>query len=130
MKKIFSFIASFLVITIPDLVYAQARPIDKIFSEGLIPAPSGPGGTYEIADVFVLLGNALTLIFTLTAVIAVIYIILGGYSYVTAYGNPENIQKGKQTITWAIIGLVVSIASWAIVQFVWGAIGSGEPPGP
>jgi len=131
MKKVFSFITSLLIITIPDLVYAQVRPIDKIFTEGIIPAPTGTNQTYEIVDIFTLLGNILTLIFTFTAVIAIIYVIIGGYNYVTAYGNPETIQKGKQTITWAIIGLIVSIASWAIVQFVWGAIGATPaPPAP
>lgn len=134
LEKITSFIASLLIITIPDFALAQTksnvRPINKIFEEGLIPAPTGANQTYEIADIFTLLGNVLTLIFTFTAVIAIIYVIIGGYNYVTAYGNPENIQKGKQTITWAILGLIVSIASFAIVQFVWTAIGKGAPPAP
>lgn len=133
MKNILKIITSFLIITIPDLVQAQTRPIERIFTEGIIPEPSGGTGEntyFEIIDVFTLLGNVLTLIFTFTAVIAIIYVIIGGYYYVTAYGNPENIQKGKQTITWAIIGLVVSMLAWAIVQFVWGAISGESPPSP
>ena len=128
--KFLKFLISFLIITIPDLAFAQVRPIQRIFTEGIIPQPTGAGGTYEIIDIFTLLGNILTLAFTFTAVVAVIYLIVGGYNYVTAYGNPENIQKGKQTITWAIIGLAVSIIAWAIVQFVWGAISNQPPPAP
>jgi hypothetical protein len=116
-------------IIIPTLVFAQERSVQDILTQGLIQPPAG-GEDYEIADFFLLLAAILRLIFTASAILAVIYIILGGYYYVTAYGNPESIEKGKKTITWAIIGLIVSIASFAIVQFTWNTIASGEPPSP
>ena len=130
MKKTLTYLASFLIITIPDFVSAQVRPINEIFQRGIIPDPTGVNNTFEIADIFVLLGNVLTLLFTFTAIIAMIYIIIGGYTYVTAYGNPESVQKGKQTITWAILGLIISSAAWTIVQFVWETVGSGAQPSP
>jgi hypothetical protein len=118
------------IFIIPTLVFAQGRSAQDILTQGLIQPPAGGGADYEIADFFLLLAAVLRLIFTATAILAVIYIILGGYYYVMAYGNPETIQKGKSTITWAIIGLIVSIASFAIIQFTWNTIASGEPPSP
>ncbi len=46
--------------------------------------------------------------------LAIIFIIIGGIQIVT--GNTgENIDKGKNTITWAIVGLFLSIFSYVIV---------------
>ena len=51
------------------------------------------------------------------SVVAVISIIIGGYQYITSGGNAEATSKAKSTITWAIIGLVVSFASYVIINF-------------
>ena len=112
------------LIIIPTLAFAQ-RSTQDILTRGLILPPSS-GGIYEISDLLLLLAAVLRLIFTASAVVAVVYVILGGYAYVTAYGNPESIQKGKQTLTWAIIGLIISIAAFMIVQFVWNAFASNR----
>lgn len=52
------------------------------------------------------------------AVTAVIFIIVGGMQMHAAFGNEEMIKKGKTTITWAIVGLVIAILSVAIVQII------------
>lgn len=115
----------------PMIVYAQTSPrsISDMLKNGIIPEP-GPSGSYEISDVFIFLAGILRLIFVASSIIAVIYIIIGGYYYVTAYGNPESAEKGKSTITWAIMGLVISIAAFAIVQFVWNRLSGQTAPSP
>jgi hypothetical protein len=55
-------------------------------------------------------------------IIAVVMIILGGISYATSQGDPGKIKKGKETILYGIIGLVVSLLAFAIVNFVLGAL--------
>lgn len=127
MKKILQII-SFFTLLIPSFAYAQARSIGDILSNGIIRDPGNP--LKEISDVFNLLGDVLVVFFTFSAVVAVIFVIVGGFHYVSALGNPENAQKGKQTITWAVVGLIISIAAYAIVQFVWNTFASEEPPGP
>ncbi len=54
----------------------------------------------------------------LAGTIAVLFIIIGGFQYVTSAGNPENVAKAKNTITYSIIGLVITIISLAVVKFV------------
>lgn len=49
---------------------------------------------------------------------AVIMIIIGGIEMLTAYGNEEKIGNAKKTITYAIVGLVVAILSYAIVTII------------
>ena len=49
---------------------------------------------------------------------AVLFIIIGGIQMLTAYGSDEKIGKAKKTITWAIIGLLIAILSYAIVSII------------
>lgn len=60
--------------------------------------------------------------FTWAAIIAVIVIVVGGIQYVTSNGNPSAVQKAKQTIMYAAIGLVISLMAVAIVNFAIGAL--------
>jgi len=58
---------------------------------------------------------------TLSAYIAVGFIIWGAIKYIKAQGEPSELASAKNTIAQAIFGLIICIASVAIVQFVSGA---------
>lgn len=58
-------------------------------------------------------------------IIAVIMIIYGGFTYVTAAGNQEKIQSAKKIIMYAIIGIIVVLISFALVSTVLGGVGTG-----
>lgn len=60
-----------------------------------------------------------TMLFILGA-IAVIMIIVGGVRYVTSNGNASDVKAAKDTIMYSIVGLVVAILSYSIVNFVIG----------
>jgi len=51
-------------------------------------------------------------------VVAVIMIIVGGFRYITSGGDSGNVSNAKNTIIYAIIGLVVVALAQLIVQFV------------
>jgi hypothetical protein len=63
-----------------------------------------------------------TLILIVGAV-AVLMLIIGGLRYVLSGGNSSNVESAKNTIFYAIIGIVVAILAFAIVNFVIGAVG-------
>lgn len=48
--------------------------------------------------------------------LAVIFVMIGGYRYVI--GGEENKDKAKKTITYALIGLAVSLSAWIIIDLV------------
>jgi type IV secretion system pilin len=50
--------------------------------------------------------------------IAVFMIVLGGIRYTTSNGDPSGIKGAKDTIIYAVVGLVVAIMAYAIVNFV------------
>ena len=56
--------------------------------------------------------------FWLLASISVIMIIVGGIRYITSQGNQQQLQSAKNTVLYAVVGLVVAIAARAIVMLV------------
>ena len=54
-------------------------------------------------------------------VISVIMLIYGGFRYVISGGQKESVTAAKNTILYAIVGLLISIFAYAIVRFVIGA---------
>ena len=55
-------------------------------------------------------------------VISVIMLIYGGFRYVISGGQKESVTAAKNTILYAIVGLIISIFSYAIVKFVISAV--------
>lgn len=53
-------------------------------------------------------------------IVAVIMIVIGGFKYITSSGDSSNIQSAKNTILYAIVGLVIVALAQAIVAFVLG----------
>lgn len=67
--------------------------------------------------------NVIDTLFVVVGAIAVIIIIVGGIRYITSTGDATRIQKAKDTILYAVIGLIVVILARAIVGFVIGRVG-------
>ena len=68
------------------------------------------------------ISNVLDTVYLWVGIIAVIFIIIGGINYTTSQGDPGKVKKAKDTILYGIVGLVVSLLAFAIVQFVLQAI--------
>jgi hypothetical protein len=78
-------------------------------------ADSAKENLFAPGGVFATIAN--TLIFLVGAV-AVIYLIIGGLRYVISNGEAKNVESAKNTILYAIVGIVVAVISFALVQFV------------
>lgn len=57
--------------------------------------------------------------------VAVLFLILGGFRFITAAGNEKSSGEGKKTVTNALIGIVIVILSYVIVQVVSRTVSSG-----
>jgi FtsH-binding integral membrane protein len=62
--------------------------------------------------------NIVNTLITAAAVLAVIFLVLGGIRYITSNGDPGRTAQAKQTLTYAIIGLIIAIMARLIVGFV------------
>jgi hypothetical protein len=62
--------------------------------------------------------KVIKLLLTLSGMISVLFLIIGGFWYMTSAGNEEQAEKGKNTITNFFLGLVIIILSYAVVTIV------------
>ncbi len=104
-------IAFFTAVTIA-LPLAAAHAISYID-----PAQSLGLGTADLKTTVV---NIINWVLGLLGIIAVVMILYGGFVWLTASGNEENVTKAKNVLSAAIIGLVIILLAWAIINYVLG----------
>ena len=80
---------------------------------------SGITGESDLGDLILKYVNFALPFLALAAFIGFVY---AGFLYVTAYGNDEQIQKSKKILIYAVIGLIVVILSYSIVQLLTGEL--------
>ena len=68
------------------------------------------------------LQTILNTVYFWAGIVCVIMIVIAGFMYVTSAGNSSTVQKAKNAILGAIIGLVVTIGAFAITAFVTGRL--------
>ncbi len=66
--------------------------------------------------------NVINTMLFLIGIISVIMLIVGGIRYVISGGNQSQVEGARNTILYAIVGLVVAFVAWGIVNFVIGAL--------
>lgn len=64
-------------------------------------------------------------VFGIAGLVAVIYLIIGGFRYITSSGNQEQIEAAKMTIMNAVIGLIVIFISVLLVNYILVALKVG-----
>jgi uncharacterized membrane protein len=58
-----------------------------------------------------------TMLFVI-GILSVIMLIVGGIRYVVSGGNQSSVEAARNTILYAIVGLVIAFVSWGVVNFV------------
>jgi len=86
--------------------------IDKIDSGAINNLPTASAND--------ILANALYLVYTVAGITAVITVIVAGYMYTISGGNPAEVEKSKNAILYAVIGLIIIAGAFVITQFVLG----------
>lgn len=62
--------------------------------------------------------NIINAIIAILGVVCVIVMIIGGINYMTSSGDAGKVKKGKDTILYGLIGLVICVLAFALVNFV------------
>lgn len=61
------------------------------------------------------------------AAVAVLFLILGGYRYITSQGNRDLAEGAKNTVLYSLIGLIVAMLSYAIFLLITSTLGITNP---
>lgn len=73
------------------------------------------------------LGGNITIVINyflgLLGLIAVAFLIYAGVLMVTAGGNDEQVTKARKIIMYAVVGIIIILLSYTVVQFVTAALG-------
>lgn len=77
-------------------------------------------------DIWVIVLNVAQWLIIAGGYVSVYFIIVSGFKYIIAAGEPQKITAAKSTLTNAIIGFVIVLASMAIVRTIQTAIVSGK----
>ena len=93
---------------------AVQKGVDLMHVEGMPTQLVGTDGT---------ISNVVNSILYVAGIIAVVMLIFGGIRFMVSRGDKDKVQKAKNTVIYAIIGLVLVIFSYAIVNFIVSATG-------
>lgn len=130
-KKITSAIAVFALVVAGALApvapaSAQSCDVNGGIQGGINCADPNDGNGQDLfgsGSIFTTIVN--TMLFIIGA-ISVIMLIYGGIRYTTSGGNATSVTAAKNTIMYAIIGLVIAFLAFAVVNWVLGSLsGSG-----
>ncbi len=97
--------------------YAKAYCPDGTEAESLEGCDSLDGGGNG-RNLMETLNTIINVVIGLIGFAAVVMIIVGGLNYTTSNGDAQKVKKAKDTILYGIIGLVVALLAYAIVNFV------------
>ena len=84
-------------------------------------AARGNGQTANLFGSTGIFSTITNVLLFLLGAISVIMIIVGGLRYVISGGNSNNVTAAKNTILYAIVGVIIAMLSYAIINFVLGS---------
>jgi Type IV secretion system pilin len=73
------------------------------------------GGLSTVTKV---IGNAITILLIITTVLSLIYLIIGGIMWINSGGDKSKVAAARNRITYAIIGLLVALLAYFIVNVI------------
>lgn len=120
-----------LGLTALALVVVNSLAILPAFAQAIDPTQDQPaiinalsGGQTGLRGIVLTIVNFFLTFLGLLAVIMVIY---GGFLYVSSAGNEENVNKAKKILLYAVLGIIIIIVSFALVNTLLGAATTERP---
>ena len=130
-------------IIVPAMVFGfslllQPAPANAAFDKGLSDGASSAQGKDQQGDASSLFGDGgqggifrtiTNVMLFIIGAVSVIMLIIGGLRYVVSGGDSTAVQNAKNTILYAIVGVIVSILAYAAVSFVITSFSGGAGAG-
>jgi hypothetical protein len=70
----------------------------------------------DAGDLQQLVINVINFLIVISSIIAVVFIIWGGILMLTSAGSADRIAQGKRAMTAAVIGIVIVLISWVLIN--------------
>lgn len=111
-----------MILILPYFVFAEetaapkSSPLKRLEKVGVGEGAYAAANEDKMSEIA---GIAVRAFLSLLGVIFLILIIYAGYNWMTAAGDEQKVTKAKDTLTRAVIGLIITLGAYAIWYFVW-----------
>ena len=78
----------------------------------------GVGEVAKLSDLNIVFNNVVGIALAFAGIVLFIMLIVGGFRYITAGGDPKGIEGARKTLTYAIAGMVLVALAFLIIQFI------------
>ena len=78
----------------------------------------GVGDPAKLSDLEKVFGNVVSVALGFAGIVLFIMLIIGGFRYITAGGDPKGVESAKKTLTYAIGGIVLVALAFLILRFI------------
>jgi|GEM_PF-549734 len=96
-----------------------------VSAAGLVPCGSAGEAMCTTADFVTMVNGLINFLFSMLGIIAVIALVITGFRMVTSAGNESEWGKAKQMFTNIIIGVVIILTAWLIIDTILTALTGG-----
>lgn len=115
-KHLLLLLSLVMLLTLPFFVFAgDPVPLQNLKTIG---GDSGFSEETTSSSVFEIIGSIVNVLLSTLGIIFTILILYAGYNWMIAGGDESKIEKAKNTLTRAVIGLIIVVSSWAIWMFI------------
>jgi hypothetical protein len=125
-SKIILFLFLISVIMTPVLISAQVSSSEPFRNEGLVPdcAKAEKGKTCTLQDLFTFAQKLFKYLMWLAVTLSTISIAVAGFYYIFAGGDPGDISKAHEILKYSILGIVLAVGAWIIVNTILVGLGA------
>ena len=124
LKKILLTICTVALGTLMLQSSASALTLDETFKPDNLPSfetvntvtDADHPETAATQTIILYVGNLLSKVLLFVGSLTIVFLIVAGANYIFAFGKDQRIEAGKRGLTWSIVGLVLVLLSYAIVQ--------------
>lgn len=93
---------------------------------GLLPPCAVDGTCRDTDDLLKLALNYTKRAFSFLGVAAFVMFVYGGFVMVTSFGNPEKFKQGRGVLIAAIVGIIITMSAYLLINFVLASLGVGS----
>ena len=116
-KKIILILLSLFIFLAPYIVFADGVNCTQPQCQpGQICDPLNLGNANQVQ---ILIGRVISAVLGVVGSLSLVMFIYGGFTWMMSSGNKEKVEKGKNILVWATIGLVIIFSSYAIIRFLF-----------
>ena|SRR3989338_8993459 len=116
-KKNIILISLVLVCVLPGMVLAANPALNTL--DNIASGDKGPYAQADSTTLMEVIGVVIGIGLGLIGVVFLVLMIYAGYNWMTAQGEEEKVNKAKDTIARAVIGIIIVVGSYAIWRFVF-----------